>query len=198
MSNPEFGIARWNLVVAFFALLVGFLTFLFGPGVAAQLLRPTEQPQPEKPAPATLLPQPQMLPTEPVAIKQLIKLLPGPIKEANSEPSTFASSHVDISLEHFVATYSSLREQDRPVYLQSLAGKKITWTAYISQLYLLESCLYLSERPDAPSVANVAVNFDKELTLRVAPPKSKICVTGMVEIRGAWVVINASDLRVCP
>lgn len=103
---------------------------------------------------------------------------------------------VNLTLDHFADTYASLGERDRSTYLQSLAGKKITWTGYITQMYLSDKYLYLSDKKDGTGAMNVCVSFKDDMRLSVGPVMTKIYVSGPVEIRGHWVVINASELMV--
>ena len=93
---------------------------------------------------------------------------PVPPKELQSKPKTPEPAKsepplVDVTFDHFAATYSSLSERDRATYIQSLAGKRVNWTAYIRQLYLYQNTMYLSDKPNERADASVAVDFTDEI-----------------------------------
>lgn len=117
--------------------------------------------------------------------RELPKLQPG-----KSQPP-FAN----VTLEQFAATYSSLGPDDRPSYLGTIAGRRITWIGYISQIYLRDNYFYLSNHRDMPSDVNVSVNVTNEMRLGLGPPQAKIQVSGIVEIRQQWVIIDATELN---
>jgi hypothetical protein len=102
----------------------------------------------------------------------------------------------DVTFDHFAATYSSLSDRDRSPYIQSLVGKKVVWTGYISQIYLYQNNFYFSDKRDEVTDVNVAVDFKDDMRLNIGPVKSKIRVSGTVEIRQHWIVIHATELRI--
>jgi hypothetical protein len=116
---------------------------------------------------------------------------PRPPEQAKVEPPL-----VDVTFDHFAATYSTLSERDRSTYIQSLAGKRVMWTAYIREIYLYQNSLYLSDKEDGVPDVNVAVNFTDEMRMSIGPTNSQIQVSGTVEIREPWVVIIATKLSV--
>jgi hypothetical protein len=122
-----------------------------------------------------------------------------PSKQGQPEPQQLQSrksqpSFANVTLEHFAATYSSLGPNDRPTYLGTIAGKRITWTGYISQIYLRDNYFYLSNHRDMPGDVHVSVNVKDEMRLGLGPLHAKIQVTGIVEIRQEWVIIDATEL----
>ena len=119
-------------------------------------------------------------------------------KPQTSTPPKSEPPLVDVQFDKFAATYSSLSERDRPTYIQSLAGKRVRWTGYISQIYLYQNVLYISDRRGQPADVNVAVEFRDDMRLSIGPVNSEIRVSGTVVIRGHWVMINATELSVAP
>jgi hypothetical protein len=117
-------------------------------------------------------------------------------KPKTSEPAESEPPLVEVTFDHFAATYSSLSERDRAAYIRSLAGKRVKWAAYIKQMYLYQNTMYLSDEPGKTADVSVAVNFTDEMRLSIGPVNSKIRVSGTVEIREQWVVINATELGV--
>jgi hypothetical protein len=121
---------------------------------------------------------------------------PRPPEEQEAKAAKAKPDAVDLTFEHFARTYESLDEKDRAVYAQSLAGKRIGWTAYIKQLNLERNYLYVDAKRDGPYVVNVCVEFKEDMRLQIGPLNSKLYVCGDVEIRGRWVIIAASELKV--
>jgi hypothetical protein len=124
-------------------------------------------------------------------------------KDVQSKPLTPEQTKselpiVNVTFDHFAATYSSLSERDRSTYIHSLAGKKVTWVAYIKQIYLYQNVIYLSQNKEGATDVSVDVDFTDDMRLSIGPVKSKIQVSGTVEIRDRWIVINATALSVVP
>ncbi len=188
MSKNTIGVGRWQLALA-------VLTLLFGSGFVFRFFRTGDSDSH----------------AQRIELSIVAPAIPGPIVVPEVKtPSILANPansqqplqipipvQLDLTLEHFVATYASLREKDRPLYLQSLVGKQVCWTGYVSQVYLSENYLYLSESPNGPTTPFVCVAFDNTMRLGIAAPSRKVRASGTVEIRGDWIVINATKLVVC-
>jgi hypothetical protein len=101
---------------------------------------------------------------------------------------------LDVTFQEFAATLASLSDKDRACYLESIASKRVSWTGRVREVHLLENYLYLADNPDPKSAANIAVQFPKDLRAQIVPIGASLHVTGTTEIRGPWVVVNASEL----
>jgi hypothetical protein len=122
------------------------------------------------------------------------ELKPEPLKQPEAKMSKAEPAFLDLTFEHFAQTYESLSEKDRATYLQGLAGKTIQWTGYIGQMYLTDNYFYMWNNQDSYDDVLVNVSFTDAMRLSVGPLKSKIRVSGVVEIRQQWVVIHATEL----
>jgi hypothetical protein len=117
-----------------------------------------------------------------------------PLKQPEAKASKAEPAFLALTFEHFAQTYESLSEKDRATYLQGLAGKNVQWTGYIGQMYLTDNYLYMWNKQDSFGDVLVNVSFTDDMRLREGPLKSKIRVSGVVEIRQQWVVIHATEL----
>jgi hypothetical protein len=117
-----------------------------------------------------------------------------PLKQPEAKASKAEPAFLALSFDHFARTYESFSEKDRATYLQGLAGKTIQWTGYIGQMHLTDNYFYMWNNQDSYDDVQVSVSFTDNMRLRVGPLKSKIRVSGVVEIRQRWVVIHATEL----